>query len=57
MEAHIVAMDDIRRRWTWRAVVLLVLLNALLWASFALSGGRMRGPLRIPASTSAPAPR
>jgi hypothetical protein len=55
MEARIMAMEDIRRRWTWRAVVLLVLLNTLLWASFALSGGRVRSPLRIPASSSAPA--
>jgi hypothetical protein len=57
MEARIMAMDDIRRRWTWRAVVLLVLLNALLWASFVISGGRVRGPLRVPANSSIRAPR
>ncbi len=57
MEARILAMDDIRRRWTWRAVVLLVLLNTLLWASFALSGGHARVPLRLPPSAAAPASR
>ncbi len=50
-------MDDIRRRWTWRAVVLLVLVNTLLWASFALSGGHARGSHRLPSSSAASAPR
>lgn len=50
------AIEDIRRRWTWRTVVLLIFLNALLWASFALSGGRVRGTIRNPNPTSSSAP-
>jgi len=36
------AGSDRRRRWTWRAILLLVALNALLWAPFALSAGHSR---------------
>lgn len=32
----------IQRRWTWKAILLLVAMNALLWASFALSAGHFR---------------
>jgi len=36
------AASDMRRRWTWRAILLLVALNTLLWAPFALSAGHSR---------------
>ena len=36
------AIDRIRRRWTRRAIALLIVVNAVLWASFVLSGGQSR---------------
>jgi hypothetical protein len=36
------AIDRIRRRWTRRAIALLIVVNAVLWASFVLSGGYSR---------------
>jgi len=36
------AVKDIRRRWTRRTILLLVVLNTLLWAPFAVSAGHMR---------------
>jgi hypothetical protein len=35
-------IDGIRRRWTRRAIALLIVVNAALWASFAFSGGHSR---------------
>ncbi len=34
--------SSIQRRWTWKAILLLFVVNALLWAPFALSAGHFR---------------
>jgi hypothetical protein len=44
------------KRWTWEAIILLIALNALLWAPFALSAGRFRLNGSRPPSAGCPAP-
>ena len=46
------AASNIRRRWTRRAIVLLVVLNTALWASFVFSGGNARVSAGRAAATS-----
>jgi hypothetical protein len=50
------AVNDIRRRWTRRAILLLVVLNALLWAPFAVSAGHMRVSAADPPAAKCLAP-
>ena len=48
------AASSLRRRWGRRAIVLLVVLNAALWAAFVFSGGNARvGASRAAARSSA----